>query len=149
MIKKIFKLFKKKKVNKNKAKDTLETKPKKAEVINFINKSKSQSKIQTEKMEIKKMDDLAKELVENYLRASKKSFLDMGYCFYLFLFRLLQRMIFEFSYPIYRHYLKATTKQILNNHKEWLHEFKEWDQAPTEGKLIGEKKDDNENETLH
>tara|TARA_B100001758_G_C17793007_1_gene295680 strand:- start:8 stop:439 length:432 start_codon:yes stop_codon:yes gene_type:complete len=143
MIKKIINLFKKKKTK------SKEIKKEKAEVINFINRSKEKNKIQTEQTEIKKMDNLAKELVDNYLKASRKSFLDMGYCFYLFLFRLLQRMIFEFSYPIYRHYLKATTKQILNNHKEWLHEFKEWDQAPTEGKLIGEKKDDNENETLH
>ena len=77
--------------------------------------------------------NIVKELVENYLRASRKSFLDMGYCFYLFLFRVLQRMIFQFSYPVYRHYLKSTSKEILNNHKEWLHEFEEWDQAPTEG----------------
>ncbi len=145
MIKKIFKLFTKKRINKKEIKMTKQ----KAEVINFINKSKNNNKIQTEKMEIKKMDDLAKELVETYLKSSRKSFLDMGYCFYLLLFRLLQRMIFQFSYPIYRHYLKSTTKQILNNHKEWLHEFKEWDQAPTEGNLIGEKKPDNENDTLH
>lgn len=146
MIKKIFKLFtKKKRVKKNKIKKT----EKKVEVINFINKSKDNNKIQTEKMEKNKMDDLAKELVETYLKASRKSFLDMGYCFYIFLYRLLQRMIFQFSYPLYRHYLKATTKEILNNHKEWLHEFKEWDEAPKEGKLIGEKKPDNENDTLH
>ena len=49
--------------------------------------------IQTNADEAKKMDNLAKELVENYLRASRKSFLDMGYCFYVFLFRVLQRMI--------------------------------------------------------
>ena len=146
MIKKIFKLFtKKKRIKKKEIKRT----GKKAEVVNFINKSKDNYKIHTEKMEINKMDDLAKELVETYLKASRKSFLDMGYCFYLFLFRLLQRMIFQFSYPLYRHYLKATTKEILNNHKEWLHEFKEWDEAPKEGKLIGEKKTDNENDTLH
>ena len=146
MIKKIFKHFKnKKRVKKKEIKKT----EKKAEVINFINKSKDNNKIQTEKMEKNKMDDLAKELVETYLKASRKSFLDMGYCFYIFLFRLLQRMIFQFSYPLYRHYLKATTKEILNNHKEWLHEFKEWDEAPKEGKLIGEKKPDNENDTLH
>ena len=146
MIKKIFKLFtKKKRVKKKEIKKT----EKKAEVINFINKSKDNNKIQTEKMEKNKMDDLAKELVETYLKGSRKSFLDMGYCFYIFLYRLLQRMIFQFSYPLYRHYLKATTKEILNNHKEWLHEFKEWDEAPKEGKLIGEKKPDNENDTLH
>ena len=144
MIKKIFKLFKKK----TKFKKKIE-KGNKAEVINFINKSKKNNKIQTNADEARKMDNLAKELVENYLRASRKSFLDMGYCFYLFLFRVLQRMIFQFSYPVYRHYLKATCKEILNNHKEWLHEFKEWDEAPKEGKLIGEKKPDNENDTLH
>ena len=144
MIKKIFKLFKKK----TKFKKKIE-KGNKAEVINFINKSKKNNKIQTNADEARKMDNLAKELVENYLRASRKSFLDMGYCFYLFLFRVLQRMIFQFSYPVYRHYLKATCKEILNNHKEWLHEFKEWDEAPSESKLIGEKKPDNENDTLH
>ena len=146
MIKKIFKLFTKKKRVKKKE---IEKTEKKAEVINFINKSKDNNKIQTEKMEKNKMDDLAKELVETYLKASRKSFLDMGYCFYIFLYRLLQRMIFQFSYPLYRHYLKATTKEILNNHKEWLHEFKEWDKAPIEGKLRGEKKEDHENDTLH
>ena len=144
MIKKIFKLFKKKTKFKKKIK-----KGNKAEVINFINKSKKNNKIQTNADEARKMDNLAKELVENYLRASRKSFLDMGYCFYLFLFRVLQRMIFQFSYPVYRHYLKATCKEILNNHKEWLHEFKEWDEAPSESKLIGEKKPDNENDTIH
>ena len=144
MIKKIFKLFKKK----TKFKKKIE-KGNKAEVINFINKSKKNNKIQTNADEARKMDNLAKELVENYLRASRKSFLDMGYCFYLFLFRVLQRMIFQFSYPVYRHYLKATCKEILNNHKEWLHEFKEWDEAPSASKLIGEKKPDNENDTLH
>ena len=144
MIKKIFKLFKKKTKFKKKIK-----KGNKAEVINFINKSKKNNKIQTNADEARKMDNLAKELVENYLRASRKSFLDMGYCFYLFLFRVLQRMIFQFSYPVYRHYLKATCKEILNNHKEWLHEFKEWDEAPSESKLIGEKKPDNDNDTLH
>ena len=30
-----------------------------------------------------------------------------------------------------------------------MHEFKEWDEAPTESKLRGEKKDDHENDTMH
>ena len=148
MIKKILKLFKNRKKSKKKAAKEIK-KNNKAEVINFINKSKRNNKIQTSADEARKMDNLAKELVENYLRASRKSFLDMGYCFYLFLFRVLQRMIFQFSYPVYRHYLKSTSKEILNNHKEWLHEFEEWDQAPKEGNLIGEKKKDSDNDTLH
>ena len=45
--------------------------------------------------------------------------------------------------------MDSQKKEILNNHKEWLHEFKEWDKAPTEGNLIGEKKKDSDNDTLH
>ena len=147
MKKKILNFFRKLKKNK-KTKSTI-VKKDNSKVINFVNRYKNSNKIQTEQMEVKKMDALAKELVENYLKASRRSFLDMGYCFYIFLFRLLQRMIFQFSYPVYRHYLKTTSKEILNNHKEWMHEFKEWDEAPTEGKLIGEKKKDHENDTIH
>ena len=61
----------------------------------------------------------------------------------------LKKVIIHLSYPVYRDYLNYTTKQIVNNHKQWLHEFKEWDEAPSEGKLIGEKKSDHENDTLH
>ena len=147
MKKKILNFFKK--LKKTKKTKSMIVKNDKSKVINFVNKSKNSNKIQTEQMEVKKMDALAKELVENYLKASRRSFLDMGYCFYIFLFRLLQRMIFQFSYPVYRHYLKTTSEEILNNHKEWMHEFKEWDEAPTEGKLIGEKKKDHENDTIH
>ena len=147
MKKKILNFFRK--LKKNKKTKSMIVKNDKSKVINFVNRSKNSNKIQTEQMEVKKMDALAKELVENYLKASRRSFLDMGYCFYIFLFRLLQRMIYQFSYPVYRHYLKTTSKEILNNHKEWMHEFKEWDEAPTEGKLIGEKKKDHENDTIH
>ena len=136
-----------KKINKDKKK--LNKKKKSAEIVNFINKSKDNNKIQTEQMEARRMDNLSKELVDSYFKASRKSFLDMGYCAYLILFRVLQRMIFYLSYPVYRHYLKATSKEILNNHKQWMHKFKEWDEAPVEGKLKGEKKEDYENDTLH
>lgn len=134
-----------KKIKKNKN-DKSKTK---TNVINFIKKSEINNKIQTEQMEIRKMDNLAKELVDTYFKASKKSFIDMGYCAYLLLFRILQRMIFHLSYPVYRHYFQSASKEIINNHKQWLHEFKEWNDAPTEGKIKGEKKDDHENDTLH
>ena len=111
MVKKIFKLFKKKSKKKKKIK-----KPKKAEVINFVNKSQQTNKIQTEKMESKKMDDLAKEIVDNYFNASTKSFLDIGYCSYIILYRVLQRMLFHLSYPVYRHYsLCSSRSSFLKN----------------------------------
>ena len=148
MIKKIINLFKGKKKQKIK-KETLINKKNNAKVINFINTAKNKKKIQTEKMEINKMDELAKELVENYRVASNKSFLNIGYCFYFLLFRVMQMMIFQISFPMYRYYHRSASKQIIKDHKAWLHEYKEWDEAPTEKKLIGEKRKDDENETLH
>ena len=147
MIKKIIKLFKdKKKTKRNKNK---KIEKKNAEIINFINKAKNKNKIQTDQMEKKRLDALAKELVDSYRKAAQKSFLSMPYCLYLFVFRALQSMIINSSFPIYRHYLRSATKQIVEDHKQWLHEFKEWDEAPSEAKLIGEKKQDNKNDTLH
>ena len=148
MIKKIINLFKGKKKQKIK-KETLINKKNNAKVINFINTAKNKKKIQTEKMEINKMDELAQELVENYRVASNKSFLNIGYCFYFLLFRVMQMMIFQISFPMYRYYHRSASKQIIKDHKAWLHEYKEWDEAPTEKKLIGEKRKDDENETLH
>ena len=148
MIKKIINLFKGKKKQKIK-KETIINKKNNAKVINFINTAKNNKKIQTEKMEINKMDELAQELVENYRVASNKSFLNIGYCFYFLLFRVMQMMIFQISFPMYRYYHRSASKQIIRDHKSWLHEFKEWDEAPTEKKLIGEKRKDDENETLH
>ena len=148
MIKKIINLFKGKKKQKIK-KETLINKKNNTEVINFVNTAKNKKKIQTEKMEINKMDKLAQELVENYRVASNKSFLNIGYCFYFLLFRVMQMMIFQISFPMYRYYHRSASKQIIKDHKAWLHEYKEWDEAPTEKKLIGEKRKDDENETLH
>ena len=148
MIKKIINLFKSKKKQKIK-KETLINKKNNAKVINFVNTAKNKKKIQTEKMEINKMDELARELVENYRIASNKSFLNIGYCFYFLLFRVMQMMIFQISFPMYRYYHRSASKQIIRDHKAWLHEFKEWDEAPTEKKLIGEKRKDDESETLH
>tara|TARA_B100000780_G_scaffold88186_1_gene60724 strand:- start:1022 stop:1456 length:435 start_codon:yes stop_codon:yes gene_type:complete len=144
MIKKIIKLFKKKNNKKKIKKQNKET----AKIINFVNNSKKKNRIQTEQMEKKKIDNIAQEIVENFYNISKKSFLDMAYCFYLLLYRVMQRMIFHTSFPIYRHYHRTASKQIIENHKVWLHEYKEWENAPT-SKINGEKKLDNENDTLH
>ena len=108
MIKKIIKLFKGKKKQKIK-KETLINKKNNAKVINFINTAKKKNKIQTEKMEINKMDELARKLVENYRVASNKSFLNIGYCFYFLLFRVMQMMIFQISFPMYRYYHRSAT----------------------------------------
>ena len=79
---------------------------KSAKIINFVNKSKENKKILTEREEFDRMDALAKELVDVYYKASKKSFLSVGYCFYLFIYRVLQMMIAQISFPLYRHYYR-------------------------------------------
>ena len=53
-----------------------------AKIINFISKSKKINKIQTEDMEQTRMDALAKEMVDSYYGATKKSFLDSALCLY-------------------------------------------------------------------
>ena len=57
-------------------------------------------------------------------------------------------MIWNLSYPVYRHYFESVRKQIVRNHKNLLNRFSEWESSPEE-RLIGEKKPDNENDTLH
>ena len=47
-------------------------KDKKNNILNFVNKSKENKKIQTEDDEFKRMDALAKELVDVYYKASKQ-----------------------------------------------------------------------------
>ena len=57
MVKKIFNFFKKKtKIKRKKKVNKIE----KAKIINFVNRSKKNNKIQTEQMEVRKMDGLVK-----------------------------------------------------------------------------------------
>mgnify|MGYP001158735385 FL=1 len=124
-------------------------KDKKNNILNFVNKSKENKKIQTEDDEFKRMDALAKELVDVYYKASKKSFLSVGYCFYLFIYRVLQMMVAQISFPLYRHYYRYASKQILENYDEWIKEYKDWDGASVNDKVEGANKPQDENETIH
>ena len=63
-----------KKINKDKKKITKNKKKKSAEIVNFINKSKVNNKIQTEQMEARRMDNLSKELVDSYEQLEEKKF---------------------------------------------------------------------------
>ena len=83
------------------------------------------------------MDNLAKELLKT-VRASRKNFLDMGYCFYLFYLGLYKEWFFNLV-QVYRHYLKSTSKEILNNLKNGFMSLKNGIKH-LRGNLIGEKK---------
>ena len=122
---------------------------KSAKIINFVNKSKENKKILTEREEFNRMDALAKELVDVYYKASKKSFLSVGYCFYLFIYRVLQMMIAQISFPLYRHYYRYASKQILENYEEWIKEYKDWDGSSINDKIEGANKPQDESDTIH
>ena len=122
---------------------------KSAKIINFVNKSKENKKILTEREEFDRMDALAKELVDVYYKASKKSFLSVGYCFYLFIYRVLQMMIAQISFPLYRHYYRYASKQILENYEEWIKEYKDWDGSSINDKIEGANKPQDESDTIH
>ena len=92
---------------------------------------------------------MAKELIDSFAKSINRSFLNAGDCWSIFIFRTLQTMIFYLSYPVYRYFLNSASEQVTRNHKEWLSSFKEWETAKPKDELIGEKKKDNENDTIH
>ena len=135
------KLSMKKKILKKKVKKT-------AKIINFISKSKKINRIQTEDMEQTRMDALAKEMVDNYYGATKKSFLDSALCLYYLLYRVIQKMMVHTSFPVYQNYHKFACEQNLENYKKWLNKSNERDGGAIHNKVV-EAKVGNENDTIH
>ena len=54
---------------------------KKGKIINFVNRSKQNKKIQTDRDEFERLDVLAKELGDVYYKSEKTSCSSIGYCF--------------------------------------------------------------------
>ena len=149
MIKKIIKfLEKRRRKSRFQNNSSVSSFSKKSNILPFIKTLNRKKNIETEETERKRIDKVAIDLTDNFNSIAQKSFLDMGRCYYIFLFRTLQSMIWNLSYPVYRHYFESVRKQIVRNHKNLLNRFSEWESSPEE-RLIGEKKPDNENDTLH
>ena len=83
--------------------------------------------------------ELAKELVDVYFKSSKQSFLSIGYCFYVFIFRALQKLIANTSFPLYRYWYRTASKEVLENYDEWMKEYKDWDGTSINDKVEGKK----------
>ena len=122
---------------------------KKGKIINFMNRSKQNKKIQTDRDEFERLDALAKELVDVYYKSAKTSFFSIGYCFYLFIFRVLQSMIAQTSFPLYRYWYRAASKEVLENYDEWMKEYKDWDGTSINDKVEGKNKPHDESDTIH
>ena len=148
MFKKIINLFGKKKKSSFR-KSKVKGGSKKNIIVPFFRTLKKEKKVETIETESQRIDKIAVEITDNFQLIARKSFLDMGRCYYIFLFRTLQSMIWSLSYPVYRHYFDSVRKQIVRNHKQLCHSFKEWRSSPSEQNLPGEKKTDEENETVH
>ena len=102
-----------------------------------MNRSKQNKKIQTDRDEFERLDALAKELVDVYYKSAKTSFFSIGYCFYLFIFRVLQSMIAQTSFPLYRYWYRTASKEVLENYDEWMKEYKDWDGTSINDKVEG------------
>lgn len=118
-------------------------------IINFIKKLKKDKKIVTNKDEYNRLDNLAKELVDVYFKSSKESFFSIGYCFYVFIFRVLQKLIANTSFPLYRYWYRTASKEILENYNLWIEEYKNWDGTSIDDKIEGANKPQNESDTIH
>ena len=118
-------------------------------IINFIKKLKKDKKIVTNKDEYNRLDNLAKELVDVYFKSSKESFFSIGYCFYVFIFRVLQKLIANTSFPLYRYWYRTASKEILENYNLWIEEYKNWDGTSVDDKIEGANKPQNESDTIH
>ena len=122
---------------------------KSGKIINFINKLKKNKKIITNKDEYNRLDNLAKELVDVYFKSSKESFFSIGYCFYILIFRVLQKLIANTSFPLYRYWYRTASKEILENYNLWIEEYKNWDGTSIDDKIEGANKPQNESDTIH
>ena len=118
-------------------------------IINFIKKLKKDKKIVTNKDEYNRLDNLAKELVDVYFKSSKQSFFSIGYCFYVFIFRALQKLIANTSFPLYRYWYRTASKEILENYNLWIEEYKNWDGTSINDKIEGANKPKDESDTIH
>ncbi len=118
-------------------------------IINFIKKLKKDKKIVTNKDEYNRLDNLAKELVDVYFKSSKESFFSIGYCFYVFIFRVLQKLIANTSFPLYRYWYRTASKEILENYNLWIEEYKNWDGTSIDDKIEGANKPQDESDTIH
>ena len=58
-------------------------------------------------------------------------------------------MIAQISFPLYRHYYRYASKQILENYEEWIKEYKDWDGSSINDKIEGANKPQDESDTIH
>ena len=119
-------------------------------VVPFKNKSLKEQRVETENDIWQKVDAFSKELVEAFKEKATREALNSDECWYIFYYRLKQRMMFEMSYPSFKYFTNWTSRQLLQHHKDFMNSLDEWTSNPDEDEdLFGRKKKPNKNKTLH
>ena len=72
------------------------------------------------------MDSYAKELVEAFAEKTNRENIDRDHCLYLFHYRLMQKMMIKMSYPAFKYYTRSVSRQLLDQHKEFMVSLDEW-----------------------
>ena len=72
------------------------------------------------------MDSYAKELVEAFDEKTNRENIDRDHCLYLFHYRLIQKMMIKMSYPAFKYYTRSVSRQLLDQHKEFMVSLDEW-----------------------
>ena len=112
-------------------------------------KSKKPDSEWQRKKEIDRIDDLSKELVNNFNKTTSTSTLDPGTVYYYFLFRVLQRMIFSMSYSEYRWIVKEIPSQLVERFKDMMKKYPEIGDHHDNDKTLFEKDKENHDKTIH
>ena len=112
-------------------------------------KSKKPDSEWRRKKEIDRIDDLSKELVNNFNKTTSTSTLDPGTIYYYFLFRVLQRMIFSMSYSEYRWIVKEIPSQLVERFKDMMKKYPEIGDHHDNGKTLFEEDKENYDKTIH
>ena len=115
---------------KDKKKGKTSDNSKKLNVIPFKTKSLKEQKIETDQEIWNRMDSFSKELVQAYKLKTQKESIDHDHCWYIFYFRVMQKMMFEMSYPAFKYYTTSVSRQLLKQHKDFMNSFDEWTSNP-------------------
>ena len=102
------------------------TKKDKSKILKFKTKSLREQKIETNQDIWNKMDSYAKELVEAFDEKTNRENIDRDHCLYLFHYRLMQKMMIKMSYPAFKYYTRSVSRQLLDQHKEFMVSLDEW-----------------------
>ena len=109
----------------------LKRKEKKANVIPFKAKKdlqivrRNENPKRHEELETKRVNEYAKNLCREVADYVNKASISSGMAYYHFLFHLKQVAIMNLNYAHFRHLDKFTSKELAENHGEFLKEFPE------------------------